>query len=101
MEKKTYIVVRSDIPPGLQMAQACHAAIAFTVAHGVLTDNLVVLHVETVGDLVSIQQRADIDGIRSVAFHEPDLRDEVTAIALADEARVFLSSLPLAMKRAA
>lgn len=97
--KKTYIVVRADLPPGLQMAQACHAAVAFTAAHGVLTENLVVLHAPDERALRALSEGCG-SAIRAAAFHEPDLGGELTALAMDDGGRRLLSSLPLALRAA-
>lgn len=94
--KRLYVVVRSDLPQGLQLAQACHAAREFTLRRPTedVGENLVVLHA-TPGELACLVARAD--GLCStVPFHEPDLGGELTAAAFGLGARRLLSSLPLA-----
>lgn len=90
---KLYIIVRSDLAPGLQLAQSCHAAQAFMVEHGAAaTDwlatsgNLVVLHAADESELVEIADRARGIGLIMSAFREPDLGDQLTAIAVQGEA---------------
>jgi hypothetical protein len=95
--KRLYVVVRNDLPLGLQMAQACHAARKFTLQHREdVGDNLVVLHASA-GELACLVARAD-GLVTTTAFHEPDLGDELTAAAFGLGARVLLSSLPLACR---
>ncbi len=93
-DAKLYVLVRNDLAPGLQMAQAVHAAIAFSLKHPDLsesTPNVVVLAVRHEDDLSDAWE----DDRSGVLFHEPDLGDEATAYAtVADGARY--SSLPLA-----
>lgn len=95
--KRLYVVVRHDLPLGLQMAQACHAAREFTLQHEEdVGDNLVVLHASP-GELCCLV--ASAEGLCTVtAFHEPDLGGELTAAAFGLGARALLSSLPLACR---
>lgn len=90
---KLYIIVRSDLAPGLQLAQSCHAAQAFMVEHGsAATDwlatsgNLVVLHASSEAVLAGIAEHAAYQGLRYSAFREPDLGNQLTAIAVHGEA---------------
>lgn len=96
--KRLYVVVRADLPLGLQMAQACHAAHGFARSSPDVDvgENLVVLHAKSEGELLRIWLNYDGHGY---AFYEPDLNNEYTAIALDGNARKLLSSLPLALRR--
>ncbi len=96
MENKTFVVIRSDLDPGLQLAQTVHAAIAFTATHGVLSDNVVVLSIYNEQALSGLLARAAEAGHRVASFSEPDLGGELTSAAFGPEARRLLSSLPLA-----
>jgi hypothetical protein len=91
--KRLYILVRADLPLGLQVAQACHAAREWTLAHPQVDvgDNLVVLHVPNQDALLELTNAAP----EHLLFREPDLQNEATALALPGEARRRLSSLPL------
>ena|ERR1700742_4547175 len=91
--KRLYIIVRADLPPGLQLAQACHAAREWTLAHPQIDvgDNLVVLHVPDEQALLELRGAAS----SYLLFREPDLQNAATALALPGEARRRLSSLPL------
>lgn len=93
-----YVVVRGDLPVGLQMAQACHAvrewghAFPYSVTNG----NLIVLSVPGLAELTALKARAD-EQTAVVPFREPDIGDELTAIALVGgRAKPLLSKLPLA-----
>lgn len=99
--KRLYVVVRSDIPPGLQLAQACHAAYAFGATRTAedVGDNLVVLHA-TQEDLERLVDEAQRGVCSCVPFHEPDLGGELTAAAFGVGARRILSCLPLALRAA-
>lgn len=96
--KRLYIAVRSDIPPGLQIAQACHAARAFTLEHpsADVGENLVVLASESEAELRELAER--LSPLPTTRFFEPDLQGELTAIAFPGEGARAVSSLPLALR---
>lgn len=105
---RLYVIVRADLAPGLQLAQSCHAVSMFADVHPKLfkawvsgSNNIVVLHVPDELELRDLLDRAGAAGVATGAFFEPDVGDELTALALADTARPLVSSLPLAMRRAA
>lgn len=95
--KRLYIVVRNDIAPGLQLAQACHAAREFMrQSTEDVGDNLVVLgasHRELERLVAAARDVCDV-----VPFHEPDLGDEMTAAGFGGAAHRLLSSYPLALR---
>lgn len=103
-----YVVVRNDIPPGLQMAQACHATREFTLYSDVDPgDNLVVLGASPAELAALLARVAEKPAGCSEfhhpyaysPFHEPDLGGELTALALVGSgARKMLSSFPLALR---
>lgn len=96
--RRLYVVVRGDLPPGLQMAQACHAVREFSREHPDIDvgENLVVLQAKHEGELLRIWLHSE--AFEGSAFQEPDLGNEFTAIALDGAARPLVSSLPLAGK---
>ncbi len=105
--QKLYIVVRRDLAPGAQCAQACHAmsafADAFPDAHRQWHrdgQNLVVVTVADETELAQLETKARGLALEFAAFHEPDFADEMTAVALAGDARALVSSLPLALRAA-
>lgn len=103
--KRLYVVVRSDLPPGLQMAQACHAARAFAVenpwANDKAGENLVVLSVPNELELWRLTARVSERDIMLTLFREPDLGGALTAAAFTGEAQPLVSSLPLALRQPA
>jgi len=97
---KLYVIVDSALSPGMAAAQAVHAAFAFALAWPDLTsqwqgssNNIVVLQE---ADLGARADALEAEGLRLVRFHEPDLKDALTAICVEPEARRALSSLRLA-----
>lgn len=90
--EKLYAIARADLPVGLRTAQVGHALISWALEHGVPPDNLVVLQVPGLEELHDVLRR--LEG-RVVAFHEPDLDDELTAVTAGPEHWRALSSLPL------
>lgn len=107
---RLYIVVRADLPAGLQVAQAIHAAFQFSQQHPDLvrpwhqdSQYLVVLAAPSEHALRALSAKAMQRGLPHSTWTEPDLGDEATAIAFApgEAARRLCSSLPLAMREAA
>jgi hypothetical protein len=89
---KLYVLVRGDLSPGLQLAQAVHAATEYALRFPAMarsTENVVVLNVADEPELLS---HAEPSGF---LFHEPDVNDEATAYAIVADGRRF-STLPLA-----
>lgn len=103
--EKLYVIVRADLAPGLQIAQACHAVQTFCLAHPTTfhnwaagPGNLVVLHAPDQMSLGVMAKTAAKQGALTAAFNEPDLGNELTAIALCGmSAHKLLSQLPLAL----
>ncbi len=102
---KLYVVIRSDLEPGLQLAQGCHALRLFTAEHPDVdgpwysqSNNLACLAVPDEDGLKRLCRLAEREGISHSRFHEPDLGDSLTAITLAPEATGLVGSLPLALR---
>lgn len=102
------MLTRRNLTPGYQATQATHAALAFAVEFPELTkawhdesNYLVVLATENEQELVQYLNEATDRGLRTTAFREPDLGDQLTAIVLEPgvEARRLCSNLPLALRR--
>jgi hypothetical protein len=67
----------------VQATQAAHAALAFALEYPVAPGNyLVLLEAPDVLDLCWLLSDAERGALRAVAFYEPDLGDELTAVAL-------------------
>lgn len=98
VERKLYVLVRSDLTPGLQLAQAVHAATAFALRHSELaasTPNVVVLAVGGEDALYEANTDGTWLGQPGELFIEPDVGDQATAYATVSGGARF-SSLPLA-----
>ncbi len=109
--EKLYVVVRSDLAAGDQIAQVGHAVASFAlhspVSHALArqwhggANNLVVLGIADEAALErlmdEIVERTDAT---CVVVNEPDLDDDLTAIAFEGTAqsRRLVSSLPLALR---
>jgi len=102
--------VRHDLPPGLQAAQAVHAALAFfhaqpvAIGRWLLQSNfLVIVSVPDEGALLDLISEAHSRGIPHVGVREPDIGDEATAVAFAPgrDAQRLCANLPLALRQVA
>ena len=97
---RLYVVVDANLPSGLKMAQACHALRAFVAEHPDVerqwfekSNNLVILeHPE----LASASDELESGGFTLTRFHEPDLKDELTAVCVEPRAWRWLSKVKLA-----
>lgn len=103
--ERLYVVVRADLPPGLQMAQAVHAAVRFALQyHDDVEDwerganNVVVLAARDEAHLEELTTRAIHADARVETFREPDLGNQRTAVAFDEQSRPILSSLPKALR---
>jgi peptidyl-tRNA hydrolase len=113
-----YILVRGDLPPGLQAAQACHAAFDFATVYPEITrkwkrqsNYICILQVPDERTLLDYAALARSEDVKFVLFHDPDVPldgDDESGVgshtALAIEPGEFyrhLSSLPLALREVA
>ncbi len=103
--QKLYIVVRADLPFGLQMAQAIHAAVQYVIedelsAHWYKnSNNVVVKHVSDEAALLELAAKGESRRLVVEAFQEPDLAGATTAVAFVGEgANALLRELPLAFQ---
>lgn len=87
--QKLYIVTRRDLAPGMQVAQSVHAAFEFAKIHPLVTEawmeqsnNICVLAVDDETQLAALYIAAKFLHLDCVEFREPDLDDEMTAIAI-------------------
>lgn len=106
-DQKLFIITRSDLAPGVQCAQACHAIRAFVAAHSEReadwyrdSNNLVVLSVTDEASLASLCEMLEQSGSPCARFHEPDFGDQLTAIAALPTNPAALRKLPLALRAA-
>lgn len=99
---RLYIVGRADLAPGLRAAQAGHAIAAFALEHPHLAQQwgnsyLILLEVEDLRSLLRLSVHTRIAGLTTSTWHEPDLDDQLTAIAIAPSAasKALCAGLPL------
>ena len=105
-QSKLTIVTRKDLTPGYQATQAIHAAVQFVFEHPEIAKEwykdpyLAVLSTQDEDSLKNLIKKAKEKGIKISVFREPDINNQITAIALepSDATRRLTSSLPLALK---
>jgi peptidyl-tRNA hydrolase len=104
--EKLYIITRQDLSPGLQAAQVAHAAFMFGYEHRPLaqawiqeSNFLIILSVKNEQELKALGDEADKQGLPVTWFTEPDIEDELTAIAIAPSPQTveLTCKLPLAL----
>lgn len=96
-----YVVVRTNLPPGVLAAQLVHAA--GESSRGDLKEGTfaIVLGVPNEASLIAVRTRLSLAGVEHVTIHEPDApyRGSLMAIgvrpALKSQVRRHLSELPL------
>ncbi len=105
---KLYIIVRKDISAGDILAQACHCAIEFSLEHHLITKSwhdisnyIVILEIQNEIELINLIQKASDKKINFSLFREPDMDNQITAIALAPgiDSKKLCSNLSLAFKK--
>lgn len=107
VHQKLIVITRRDLAPGYQAVQAAHAAIEFQHEHPQISKEwntyskyLIFLSVENENELKFLLQKAQIRNIVYSTFNEPDIGNQLTAIALepSEISYKLTSGLPLALK---
>lgn len=101
--QKLFVVVRADLPQGLQDAQLAHAAIQFVFEHPQLAEswyygpnNIIVKQVPDEEALSALWDKLRLRKVAMSSFTEPDLGGQLTAISLGGEGvNALLRELPL------
>ena len=105
-----YIVTRQDLHPGYQIVQTAHAVAEFVLDHPHIarqwrdeSQYMVALSVKDESELHALAEKASTLTIPTSVFHEPDIGNEVTAVAFAPspETQKLLSSCSLAGRKEA
>jgi hypothetical protein len=100
------VITRQDLEPGYQAVQSMHALRQFTADHPEVdklwfeqSNYLGLLSVANEKDLYLLMERAQAQGIQVSCFREPDIGDQITAIALAPgpRSKKLCSNLKLAL----
>lgn len=98
------VVTRKDLPISYQAVQAGHAAIDFQHEHSNIanywhknSNYLIFLSADDENHLEKLISKAEDKGIKYTVFREPDINNEITAVAFepTDASRKLTSSLPL------
>lgn len=102
-----YLVTHGNLSAGYQIAQVAHVMAEYALNHHSsakywhhLSNSLIVLEAKDARALSDLQEKAKSRGINVQEFREPDLGDEITALAFAPgkATKRLLSNLPLAGK---
>ena len=98
------MVTRRDLPFGVQTTQGAHAAIDFQHEYPIEAQEwhkhsnyLALLTVSDEAELIKLITKAILTGIKHTTFREPDLNNQITAVAFeaSEAARKLTSSCPL------
>lgn len=90
-------MTRADLPPAVQAVQSAHAAVDFTLTWPEkVPETLVLLAVADEDELRWLYQEARLASLTAAASHEPDLDDQLTAVALEPAAARLVRRYPLA-----
>ena len=109
IHSKLRIVSRRDLPIGTQALQSGHAAIDFQHDYPEIakewqtkSNYLVFLTVADEEELIKLITKAILSGIKHTVFREPDLNNQITAVAFepTEASRKLTSSCPLLGKEA-
>jgi peptidyl-tRNA hydrolase len=106
---KLYVVVRNDLDPGLQMAQAIHAALEYAkqilFEKEKLPENVIVLQVPDEEALKKLAYSMSHEFVELFCFTEPDLGHQLTSISCSSfsdgsgtKVERFVGSLPRALR---
>ena len=99
--------MRKDLPIGLQLAQSCHVVFSFSQEHSLETklwmeksNYICCLAASDENELYQLIDSAEQNNIRFSVFKEPDIGDQITAVALAPgpSTKKLCSNLKLALK---
>jgi hypothetical protein len=101
------VITRRDLEPGYQAVQSIHAAIQFKFDHPQLSQEwfeqsnyLGLLSVADEQELNKLIEQATTHSIHFSIFREPDIENQITAIALepGQKSKKLCSKLPLALR---
>ena len=91
--KKLFVIVRKDLSTSQQAVQAGHAVAAFLLRGQFFrrwqNETLIYLGVKGLIQLENLKRKLDFAEIKYTEFREPDLNNEVTAIASEQQSKIF------------
>lgn len=90
---KLFVIVRKDLTTSQQAVQAGHA-LAEYMLHGLpfrrwKNETLIYLGVKGLIQLENLKRKLQVNNIPFVEFREPDLNNEITAIASDTASKIF------------
>ena len=100
-------MTRQDLAPGYQLVQSVHSAFDFSLEFPEVTKDwntqsnyLACLSTEDEASLFILISKLKARGIKHTVFREPDIDNQVTAVAIApgEISRKLTSNYPLALK---
>ncbi len=89
---KLYVIVRKDLTHSQRAVQAGHALAAYLLHSPFCrwqNETLIYLGVKGLKQLQRLENKLQYNGIKYVTFHEPDLNNELTAIASDVNSKIF------------
>lgn len=104
-EDKLYLVTHAELSTGYQIAQIAHATADFMLAHPATAQNwsqisnsIIALEAANAEHLSNLLEQAQALNLTTIEFREPDMGDEITAIAFAPSLDTpnLLANLPCA-----
>lgn len=104
---KLITVTRQDLTPGYQTVQSAHALAEFIFKYPIIANDwhinsnfLATLAVKNESELIQLTQKLEQNNIKFVIFNEPDIDNQITAIAIepSDASRRICSNIPLALR---
>lgn len=107
VNQKLTTITRRDLTSGQQAVQSMHAAIDFCFEHEIAAKDwhtnsnyIAALSVDCERELIRIASKLEERGHRFTLFREPDLNNQVTAIACEwrDDLKKITGGLPLMLK---
>jgi len=90
--KKLFIIVRKDLTNSQMAVQAGHAVAAYLLHSHFFrwkNETLIYLGVKNLNQMERLKYRLDEEEIPYIEFREPDLNNEVTAIASDTNCKLF------------
>ena len=91
---KLYVLVRKDLSYSYRSVQAGHAVAEWLLQHGQVTKEwengtLIYLDVENEQELILWTERLDRRDMQCTVFREPDIGNQMTAIACLTDKKIF------------
>jgi hypothetical protein len=89
---KLYVIVRKDLTHSQRAVQAGHALAEYLLHSPYFrwkNETLIYLGIKGLRQLENLKRKLELHGINYVEFREPDLNNEVTAIASDEDSKIF------------